>query len=84
MPIAVVNMSETFCRSRSYFQCFGFTITRRRIRHQRFEQMMSGMRDFVDCSIEGVLVCFRRFGETGQLSNKLERRRPNLVVCRRR
>ena len=43
---------------------------------------MSGMRDFVDRSIKSVLVCFRRFGETAQLADELERRRTNFVVGR--
>src|SRR5437762_14362261 len=46
--------------------------------------MMSGMRNFIDCSIECVLVCFRRFGEPAQLSNELHRRRVNFVLARRR
>ena len=45
---------------------------------------MSGMRDFVDRAIEGVLIRFRRLGETAQLADKLKRRSANLIVRRRR
>ena len=34
---------------------------------------MGDMRNLIDGSIECVLVCFRRFGETAQLANELER-----------
>ena len=46
--------------------------------------MMSGMRNVIDRAIERVLVGFRRFGESAQLPNELQRRRANLVVRRRR
>jgi hypothetical protein len=46
--------------------------------------MMGDVRDLVDRSIERILVCFRRFSEAAQLSNKLKRRRADLVVRRRR
>jgi hypothetical protein len=46
--------------------------------------MMRGMRNLIDRSIECVLVCFRRFGETAQFSNELKRRRANFVVRRGR
>jgi hypothetical protein len=45
---------------------------------------MSGMRDFIHCAIECVLVCFRWLGKSRKFANKLQRRRPNLVVRRRR
>ena len=46
--------------------------------------MMRGVGDFVDCAIECILVCFRRLGESAQLANKLQRRRANFIVRRRR
>ena len=46
--------------------------------------MMRGMRNVIDRAIECVLVCFRRFGESAQLADELQRRRPNLVIRRRR
>ena len=42
------------------------------------------MRNFVHRAIEGVLVRFRRFSETAQFADELERRRTNFVVGRRR
>lgn len=45
---------------------------------------MRGMRDFIDCVIERLFVCLRRFGESAQLPNELQRRRPDLVIRRRR
>ena len=45
---------------------------------------MSDMRDLIDRAIESVFVCFRRFGETAQLADELERRRTNFIICRRR
>src|SRR5207302_8258067 len=80
MPIAVVNMSEAFRRSLFCLHCFRLTVPGRHVCDQRLEQMMSGMRDFVDRSIKSVLVCFRRFGETAQFSNELQRRRTNFVL----
>jgi hypothetical protein len=44
--------------------------------------MMSGVRNLIDRSIESVFIRVRRFRESGQLPNKLKRRRANLVVCR--
>jgi hypothetical protein len=82
MPVPVVNMSESFRRSRPCFQCFRFAVSRRGIRHQRFQQMMRSVRDFIDRAIESVLVCFRWLGESAQLSNELQRRRPNLIIRR--
>jgi hypothetical protein len=46
--------------------------------------MMSGVCNVIDRSIECALVCFRRFSETAQLSDELQRRRANFVVGRRR
>ena len=46
--------------------------------------MMRNVRDFIDRAIESVLVRFRRLGETAQLPDELQRRRPNLIIRRRR
>jgi hypothetical protein len=46
--------------------------------------MMGDMRNFVHRSIECLFVRLRRFGKTAQLSNKLERRRANFIIGRRR
>jgi len=45
--------------------------------------MMRGVRDFIDRVIERFLVCLRWFRESAQLTDKLQRRRPNLVIRRR-
>ena len=46
---------------------------RRRIRYQRFEKVVRGMCDFIDCSIKGNFIGLRRLGETGKLADKLQR-----------
>ena len=46
--------------------------------------MVRGMRDVIDRAIERFLVCFRWLGETAQFSDKLKRRRPDLIIRRRR
>jgi len=84
MPISVVDVSKSFRRSCFRFGGFDFAISRRRVRYQRFQQMMRGVRDFIDGAIESLFVCFRRFSKSGQLPNKLQRRRANLIICRRR
>jgi len=83
MPVPVVDVCKTFGRSRFCFQRLHFTISRWRVRYQRFEQMVRNMRHFIDCAIERVFIRTRRFGETAQLANELERRRSDLVVRRR-
>ena len=85
MPVAIGRDGpKTFRRSRSRLDRFHFTIPRRRVCNQRFEQMMRDMRDFIDRTIERFLVCFRRLGKSGKLANELKRRRANLFVRRRR
>src|SRR6266568_6931454 len=46
--------------------------------------MMCDVRNIVDRAIERVLVGFRRFSETAQLPNKLQRRRSDFVIRRGR
>src|SRR6266480_7377879 len=46
--------------------------------------MMSNVRDLVYRAIECFFVCVRRFCESGQLPNELQRRCANLVIRRRR
>jgi transcriptional regulator NrdR family protein len=85
MPIAVNgDRPKTFRRSRLCFQRFRLAIAWRSVRDERLEQMMSGMRNLINRSIECVFVCLRRFSETAQLADELKRRRPNLVVRRGR
>jgi hypothetical protein len=74
MPIAAnCDRPEPFRRSRSRFQRFRLAIARWRVRNQRFEQMMGGMCNLIDGAVECVLICFRRFGESTQLANELQR-----------
>jgi hypothetical protein len=44
--------------------------------------MMSGVGDFIDRAIEYFFVSLRGFGETAQLPDELQRRRPNLITGR--
>src|SRR5689334_7970362 len=46
--------------------------------------MMGGVSDFVDRTIECILVGLRWLGEAGKFSDKLQRRRANFVIRRRR
>jgi hypothetical protein len=74
MRISVlVRMREANRRSRPCFRRFHFSITRRRIGNQRPKQMLGGMSDVVDGTIECFFIRLGRFGETAQLANKLKR-----------
>ena len=44
---------------------------------------MRSVGHFVHRAMEGRFVCFRRVGETGELSDKLERRCPDFILPRR-
>ena len=68
-----VFLTESLRQPCLSFQRFRFTIARRRIRDKRLEQMMRGMRHFIDRAIERLFVRFRRLGESGKFSNKLQR-----------
>ena len=84
MPITIVNVRKPLCRSLFRSGRFYLATTRRRIRYERFKQMMRGMRDFIDRAIECFLICFRRLRETAQFSDELQRRRLDLVIRRGR
>ncbi len=45
---------------------------------------MGDVRHFIDGAVEYFFIRFRRLGETAKLPNKLQRRRPNLIIRRRR
>jgi hypothetical protein len=83
VPVMGVNSTEAFRRSRASFHRFGYAIARRRVGHERIEQMLRGVRDIIDGTIESCLVCLGRFRETAQLADELKRRSANLVVRRR-
>ena len=78
-----IVFAEALRGSRLCFQCFRLAVPRRRVSDQRFEQMMRDMGNVIDRAIESGLVRLRRLGESGQLPNKLERRRTDLVIRRR-
>ena len=82
MRITIVNVRKPLGRSLFRSGRLYLAITRRRIRYEGFKQMMRGMRDFIDRAIECFLVCFRRFRETAQFSDELQRRRLDLVIGR--
>jgi hypothetical protein len=84
MPVPVVNMRKPLCRSLFRSGRFNLAITRRRIRYERFKQMMRGMHDFIDRAIECFLICFRRLREAAQFSDELQRRRLDLIIGRGR
>ena len=73
---------EAFRGSLACFYRFDGAIARRRVAHKRMEQMVCGVSDIIDCTIESRLVCLGRFGETAQFADELKRRSTNLVVRR--
>ena len=52
-----ISCAKTFLRARSRFHSLNFPIPRRRIRYQRFEEMMCDMRDLIYRAIEWVFIC---------------------------
>jgi len=78
-----LRRTETLRRSRACFQRFDFAIAWRCGGHKRIEQMLRGVSDIIDRTIESCLVCLGRFRETAQLADELKRRSANLVVRRR-
>ena len=77
-----LRRTKAFRRSRACFDRFGFAIARRRVSHERIEQMLRGVRDIIDGTIESCLVCLGRFCETAQLADELKRRSANFIVRR--
>ena len=69
-------------RSRFRLQRFRFAIPPRRIRHKRIEQMLRGVSDFIDGSIERGFIRVRRFRESAKFPDKLQRRCVNFVIRR--
>src|SRR6266576_358185 len=74
--------AEPFRGSHACFRRLSHAIARRRGGHKRIEQMLRGVRDIIDGTIESCLVCLGRFRDSAQLSNELKRRSANLVVRR--
>jgi hypothetical protein len=78
-----LRRTEAFRGSRACFHHFGYAIARRCVGHERIEQMLRGVRDIIDGTIESCLVCLGGVRETAQLADELKRRSANLVVRRR-
>ena len=78
-----VRRTEALRGSRACFHRFDCAIARRRVGHERIEQMVCGVSDIIDGTIESCLVYLGRFRETAQLADELKRRSANLVVRRR-
>jgi hypothetical protein len=77
-----LRRTEAFRRSRACFHRFDRAIARRRGGRKRLEQMLCGVSDISDSTIESCLVYLGRFRDTAQLSDELKRRSANLVVRR--
>jgi hypothetical protein len=67
-----LRRTEAFRRSRARFHRFDFAITPRHGGYERIEQMLRGVSDIIDGTIESCLVCLGRFRETAQLPNELK------------
>src|SRR5882757_9446050 len=77
-----LRRTEAFRRSRACFHRFDRAIAHRRGGHKRIEQMLRGVSDIIDGTIESCLVYLGRFRDSAQLSDELKRRSANLVVRR--
>ena len=75
-----LRRTEAFRRSRACFHRFRYAIARRRVGHERIEQMLRGVRDIIDGTIESCLVCLGRVRETAQLPDELKRRSANFIL----
>jgi hypothetical protein len=78
-----LRRTEPFRRSRAFFHRFNYAIARRHGGHKRIEQMLRGVSDIIDGTIESCLVCLGRFRETAQLPDELKRRSANFIRRRR-
>jgi hypothetical protein len=74
-----LHRTEAFRRSRTCFYRFDYAIARRYGGHKRIEQMLRGVNDIIDGTIESCLVCLGRFRETAQLPDELKRRSANFI-----
>ena len=75
---------KTLGRSRASFGRLDFTIARRRVCHERFEQFARSLRHLIHCAIENFFVRFGRFRKAAEFTNELQRRRTDLFLGRRR
>jgi hypothetical protein len=76
--------TETFRGSRACFHHYDCAIARRRVGHKRIEQVVCGVSDIIDGTIESCLVGLGWFCETAQFPDELKRRSANFIVRRRR
>ena len=74
--VNLMNIDAGFERSR----LVTFAVARRRVRHERIEELTGDSGNFVDCIVESSFVGLRRFVEATQLSHKLDCGRANLFV----
>ena|GEM_PF-3389021 len=74
---------EAFRGSRACFHRFDHAIAWRRGGHKRIEQMVCGVSDIIDGTIESFLVCLGGLRETAQLPDELKRRSANFIGRRR-
>jgi hypothetical protein len=77
-----LRRNEALRGSRVCFHRFGCAIAWPRVGYERIEQMLRGVCDIIDGTIESYFVRLRRFRETAQLADELKRRSANLVVRR--
>ena len=77
-----LRRTEAFRGSSACFHRFDCAIARRPVGHKRIEQMVCGVSDIIDGTIESCLVCLRRSREAAQFADELKRRSANLVVRR--
>ena len=67
-----LRRTEAFRRSRACFHRFDRAIAWRCGGHKRIEQMLCGVSDIIDGTIESCLVYLGRFRDTAQLSYELK------------
>jgi hypothetical protein len=79
-----IARAKTFLRARSRFHPLYFAITRRRICHQRIEQMLCSVCDFIDGSIKRCFVRARWFRKSAKFPDKLQRGCANFISRRAR
>jgi hypothetical protein len=77
-----LRRTEAFRGSRACFHRFDYAIARRRVGHKGIEQMVCGVSDIIDGTIENSLVYLGRFCETAKFADELKRRSANLVIRR--
>src|SRR5262249_10010006 len=80
LPPPAISISQPFPRPRLRLGSFLLPILRRSMRLERLQQPRRDFRNLRDCRLKRVLVRLRRLGEAADLADKLQRRRPDLVL----